>query len=152
MNTKDIENLIRELIKKTTIEVGSIAVSDDDPKNIWFKVEVSDPHLFTARDGEALFALNHLARKIAENQTKIPEEEPRFLIDIGDFQKKRVENVKAVAHLMAERARYFKSSIEIDPMTAFERRIVHEFLADQVDLKTESVGVGSGRRAVIKYI
>ncbi len=82
----------------------------------------------------------------------VGEGELKFLIDIGNFQQKRVENVKAVAHLMAERARYFKSNIEVDPMSAFERRIVHEFLADQTDLKTESVGIGPGRRVVIKYI
>ena len=56
--------------------------------------------------------------------------------------KKRVDNVKAVAHMMSERARYFKSNIEVDPMSAFERRVVHEFLSNATDLKTESVGFG----------
>ena len=37
-------------------------------------------------------------------------------------------------------------------MSAFERRIVHEFLSDATDLKTESVGFGGARRVVIKYI
>lgn len=152
MTTEDLENLIKELIERTTVGVSGISVSDENPKNTWFKVAVDDPYLFTARDGEALFALNHLARKIVENKVKDPDSEPQFLIDIGDFQKKRVENVKAVAHLMAERARYFKSNIEVDPMPAFERRIVHEFLADQSDLKTESTGTGPGRRVVIKYV
>ena len=49
--------------------------------------------------------------------------------------KKRVDNVKAVAHMMSERARYFKSNIEVDPMSAFERRVVHEFLSNATDLK-----------------
>jgi len=53
---------------------------------------------------------------------------------------------------MAERARYFKSSVEVDPMPAFERRIVHEFLSDAIDLKTESTGFGAKRRVVIKYV
>ena len=54
--------------------------------------------------------------------------------------------------MMAERARYFKSSVEVDPMPAFERRIVHEFLSDAIDLKTESTGFGAKRRVVIKYV
>ncbi len=74
------------------------------------------------------------------------------LIDINGFQKKRVENIRAVAHMMGERARYFKSNIEVDPMSAFERRVVHEFLSGATDLKTESVGFGPTRRVVIKYI
>ena len=60
--------------------------------------------------------------------------------------------MQATAHMMAERARYFKSNIEVDPMSAFERRIIHEFLSDATDLKTESMGEGPQRRVVIKYI
>ena len=66
--------------------------------------------------------------------------------------KRQVEAVRAVAHMMGERARYFKSSMEVDPMSAFERRIVHEFLASATDLKTESTGMGASRRVVIKYV
>ena len=126
-------------------------------------MEVSQPHFFWERGGEALFAVNHLARRMIE--AKIPKEIEKsyvldtakqeglgILIDINGFQKKRIENVHAIAHMMAERARYFKSNIEVDPMPAFERRIVHEFLSDAEDLKTESEGVGLSRRVVIKYI
>jgi spoIIIJ-associated protein len=75
-----------------------------------------------------------------------------IIIDINGFQKKHIENVRAVAHMMSERARYFKSNIEVDPMSAFERRIVHEFLSQANDLKTESIGAGHARRVVIKYV
>ncbi|MEI8175102.1 MAG: R3H domain-containing nucleic acid-binding protein, partial [bacterium] len=80
------------------------------------------------------------------------EKGPSILIDINGFQQKRIENIHAIAHMMAERARYFKSNIEVDPMPAFERRIVHEFLSEAHDLKTESTGEGFSRRVVIKYI
>ena len=54
--------------------------------------------------------------------------------------------------MMSERARYFKSNVEVDPMSAFDRRVVHEFLSNMPDLKTESMGFGPTRRVVIKYI
>ena len=154
MNKPEIQNIIKELIEKTTISVKDITITEDNPKNTWFSVEVSEPHFFTLREGEALFALNHLARKILETKMPSLENSPEssFLIDINGFQKKRVENIRAVAHMMAERARYFKSSVEVDPMSAFERRIIHEFLSDATDLRTESTGFGPSRRVVIKYI
>lgn len=153
MKSVEIQNLIKEILEKTNISVNSITVSDEDPKNIWFSVEVNEPHYFISRDGEGLLALNHLVRRILEGKTETEEDdEVRMLIDINGFQKKRVENLKAVAHMMAERARYFKSSIEVDPMPAFERRIVHEFLSTAPDIKTESSGFGRNRRVVIKYI
>ena len=52
---------------------------------------------------------------------------------------------------MAERARYFKSSIEVEPMAPHERRIVHEFLSEMADITTESQGEGKNRHVVIKY-
>ena len=163
MNKMEIQNLIKELIEKTTVKLDKISISEENGANTWFSVETSEPHFFTGRDGEALFALNHLVRRIVEArnpaknsiENKTTAESPEnlgILIDINGYQKRRVENIRAIAHMMGERARYFKSNIEVDPMSAFERRIVHEFLANATDLKTESVGLGPTRRVVIKYI
>ena len=166
MDKEQVQNLIRELIEKTTVKIIGITVTEDGGDNTWFSVEVNEPHYFIGREGEALYALNHLVRRIIETKkltqnsiniktdellTKNPENFG-ILIDVNGFQKKRIENVRAVAHMMSERARYFKSNIEVDPMSAFERKIIHEFLSNATDLKTESVGFGPSRRVVIKYI
>lgn len=166
MDKNQMQNLIKELIEKTTISVSKISIDEGRPatfgsnsdKTTWFGVEVSQPHFFWERGGEALNAINHLARRIIETKTpasptlELRQEGLGILIDINGYQKKRIENIHAIAHMMAERARYFKSNIEVDPMSAFDRRIVHEFLSDSADLKTESVGFGPSRRVVIKYI
>lgn len=151
MNQSEITSLIREFIEKTTASVKDISVDNDAGGTTWFSVEVDNPHLFSGRGGEALFALNHLARKMIEAK-QLEDRELKILIDINGFQKKRVESVQATAHMMAERARYFKSNIEVDPMSPFERRVIHEFLSNATDLKTESMGEGASRRVVIKYI
>ena len=148
MKKTDIENLVKELIEKTGVSVINIEIVEETNNNTLLAVEVSEPHLFISREGEALYALNHIIRRIVEKL----EPEKTFLIDINNFQKTKIDAVRAVAHMMSERARYFKSSVEVDPMSAFERRIVHEFLSDTTDLKTESVGVGPSRRVVIKYV
>jgi len=168
MNKNEIQNLIKELLEKATIPVKEIVVVEKEGKPLggskttWFSVEVNQPYHFIGRGGEALFALNHLVKKIVEAKSVIKDEDKiteqgvnnnsSILIDINGFQEKRIENIHAIAHMMAERARYFKSNIEVDPMPAFERRIVHEFLSEEQDLKTESTGEGMSRRVVIKYI
>jgi spoIIIJ-associated protein len=156
MTKEEIQNLIKDLIEKTAVKITEISVTEDGPRNIWVSVEVNEPHFFISREGEGLHALNHLVHRIIESKTPptLDANEPHGLgivIDINGFQKKHVDSVRAVAHMMSERARYFKSNIEFDPMSAFERRIVHEFLSEANDLKTESVGMGSSRRVVIKY-
>jgi len=159
MDKKEIENLITDLIEGLKVKVNKIDVLEEKGDKTWFSVDVSEPHFFINREGEALNSLNHLVRRIIETKSAqsgragaVSGFGPSILVDINDFQKKKTESIRAVAHLMSERARYFKSSVEVDPMPAFERRIVHEFLSDAVDLKTESVGEGVSRRVVIKYI
>lgn len=156
MDRHNIQDLIKELIEKTGVATTQITLTEENGGSTWFSVEVNEPHFFISREGEALYALNHLIRRILEAKISGGEAENNFsnniLIDINGFQKKRVENIRAIAHMMGERARYFKSNIEVDPMSAFERRIVHEFLSNATDLKTESVGLGLTRRVVIKYI
>ena len=160
MKKEEIQNLIKELIEKTTVKLKDISVLEESPKNIWFSVEVSEPHFFISREGEGLQALNHLVHRIIEsknpsisniNEAKEQQTGLGVLIDINGFQKRHVDSVRAIAHMMSERARYFKSNIEVDPMSAFELRIVHEFLSEANDLKTESMGTGRDRRVVIKY-
>ncbi len=160
MDNKKIQNLIKELVEKTTVKLNDISITEDGPKSMWVSVEVGEPHFFVSADGEGLHALNHLVHRIME--AKMPRKDAisdpsvqpglGIIIDINGFQKKRVEGIRAIAHMMGERARYFKSSVEVDPMSAFERRIIHEFLSNATDLKTESTGMGPTRRVVIKYI
>jgi len=172
MDKTEIQNLIKEILEKMMISVNKISVDQDRPaklgpngdKTTWYSVEVNQPYFFHDRGGEALTALNHLIRRIIEVKTPKEKTESEsfkdsfmpeslnILVDVNGFQEKKIENVHAIAHMMAERARYFKSNIEIDPMSSFERRLVHEFLSNETDLKTESEGEGTTRRVVIKYI
>lgn len=160
MNNTEIQNLIKEIIQNMNISVLNIDVlKEDNSQTTWYSVSVDQPHFFTSREGEALHSLNHLIRRIVETTTPqsppqqgVEERHEGILIDIDGFHKKRVENVRAVAHMIAERARYFQSSVEVDPMSAFDRRIVHEYVSNSSDLKSESTGYGPTRRVVIKYI
>ncbi|MCC7160550.1 hypothetical protein IT399_02435 [Candidatus Nomurabacteria bacterium] len=158
MKKDEIKNLIKELVEKTTVKLNEISITEDGPKNTWIAVEVNEPHYFISHDGEGLHALNHIIHRIIESRVGPRSEEGSepsglgVIVDVNGFQKKHVDNIRAIAHMMSERARYFKSNIEVDPMSAFERRIIHEFLSDASDIKTESIGVGRDRRVVIKYV
>src|SRR3989339_856876 len=139
MKKDEIKNLIKDLVEKTTVKLKEISVTEDGPKNIWVSVEVTEPHFFISADGEGLHSLNHLVHRIIEAKNPKAKVSPTpgvveerglgVVIDINGFQKKHIENVRAIAHMMGERARYFKSSIEVNQMSAFERRIGHECLS-----------------------
>ena len=131
---------------------SDIAVSyDEKAHTVWFAIESPHTRLLFSRDAEGLAALNHVATKMAEQLMREDDKRPRVVIDANGHEKKKIEALRTTAHMMAERARYFKSSVDVEPMPPHERRIVHEFLAEMPDLETESEGVGEKRHIVIKY-
>lgn len=150
-----IKEAIEQIFKYTACTLSKCEFSEDGGI-LWCLIETPDSSFMIGRDGETLRSLNHLVQKIAEKslppETIPTEKGPSIFIDINGYQKKRFENLKNIAHMMAERARYFKSNIEVDPMPAYERRIIHMFLEGAKDVRTESEGYGPNRRVVIKYV
>ncbi len=154
MNTQAIETQIIDFLSHLGVAREAVSfVYSDDTKTLWVKLALPDGRMLTGKEGETLTAINHVVRKILEKKYfQEAEMAWTIIVDINEYQQKKVDSVKAIAHMMAERARYFKSSIEVDPMPPFERRVIHEFLASALDLKTESAGEGRNRHVVIKYI
>lgn len=150
MDQAYIQSVIQELFEKASCTITSCEFREEDDM-LWCTISTPDSRFLIGRDGEALRSLNHVVHKIIEK--KAGEEASRKLtIDINGYQEKRLENLKTTAHMLAERARYFKSKIEADPMSPYERRIIHLFLENMKDIKTESTGIGAQRRVVIEYI
>ncbi len=152
MNQDKIKKIIEDIFFHTGCEISGFDFSDENGM-LWCAVSTPDSRFMIGRDGETLRSLNHIVRKILEKD--LPEGDMitnRFTVDVNGYQKKQFDSLKAMAHMMAERARYFKSNIEIDPMPAHERRIIHLFLENAKDIKTESTGYGPNRKVVIKYI
>lgn len=150
MNKEKIQEVIEQIFKLSSCTLSKCDIQEDSGM-LWCSIDTPDSRFMIGREGETLRSLNHLVQKIIDKD--LGEEENRnFMIDINGYQKKRFESLKNIAHMMAERAKYFKSNIEIEPMPAFERRIIHLFLEGDKEIKTESEGDGPNRRVVIKYI
>lgn len=145
----NIQEIIKEIFRLTSCEITSIDVKDEMGM-LWCAVETPDSRFLIGKEGETLRSINHIIQRILEKDPA--NENKSFILDINGYQKKKIDNLKNMAHMMSERAKYFKSNIEIDPMPAFERRIIHMFLENEKDIKTESEGEGSNRRVVVKYI
>ena len=149
-----VENLVKTTVENifnhTSCSISKIEMATEDGM-LWCMVETPDSRFMIGKEGETLRSLNHLVRKIVEKESGT-EEIANIFIDINGYQKKKFDGLKNIAHMMAERAKYFKSNIEVDPMPASERRIIHMFLENIPDIKTESEGYGPNRRVVIKYV
>ncbi len=156
MDTEKIKRSITELLERAHLDFQSVSVEYREQENaFWCDVVARDLLVYSNKQSEFLGAVNHLAKRILERQMPEPsslENRLRLVIDINGEHKRKVEAVEATAHMMAERARYFKADVEVEPMSAGDRKIVHEFLEKAEDLKTESIGDGFDRRVMIKYV
>lgn len=150
MLESEIKNTVEEFIKKTGFAFENLEVNlEEESGSFWVKISSTDSRALIGRDGETIQAINFLLKRIIENKAK--ENAPRITLDVNDYQKSRIDRIKTMAYMMAERARFFKSKVELEPMNSFERRIVHDFISKHEDLVSESTGIGRNRRVVISY-
>jgi spoIIIJ-associated protein len=74
----------------------------------------------------------------------------RILVDIGGYRREREQKLYELAQRTADRVRFLQTPVTLNPMPAFERRLVHLALTGDDTIETESVGEGWERRVVVK--
>lgn len=97
------------------------------------------------QDGEVLEALQELTRLAVQTRTG---ERSRLMLDIAGFRANRRRELESLAVVAVERVRRDGEPVRLDPMTPFERKVVHDVVAD-AGLRSESEGDGAGRRVVV---
>jgi len=70
-------------------------------------------------------------------------------LDVNDYKERREQNIKSLADDTVERVLSTGQAHILPPMTAFERRVVHLYLAEHPDVSTESQGEGRQRSVII---
>lgn len=103
--------------------------------------------LLIGRRGQTLFSLQHLIYLMVSHKTKarVP-----VIIDVEGYRERRRESLTHLARRMAESVESSGQSVSLEPMPAFERRIVHLALQDFPGVVTESEGDGESRKVIIK--
>lgn len=170
MDTEAIKKTIEDILSLLGVSHELTVVSDESTGIICFHIKTGDPQILIGRDGTHLAALSHIIKRIADKASPLVpadalragkrdtragagiKEQLSFVVDVNNYQGKKTEELKNKAAMLAERARYFKSNVEMSPMTPYERMIIHSIFSNTKDIKTESMGEGRNRRVVIKYV
>lgn len=97
--------------------------------------------------GATLEALQELSRLAVYRQTGEPS---RLLLDVGGFRSARRKELIAVAKNAAERVRQHGETVRLEPMSAFERKCVHDVINALVGVQSESEGVEPSRRIIVR--
>ena len=141
-SAKDIlENMLTRLgfdaaVEETPMDSGSLLnVKTED-----------DPGRLIGRQGRTLSDLQYLTNRLLIVQDKEP---PKVTVDVGNYRTESRDGLIEKAKAAAEKARRWGEVVELDPLNAFDRRVVHQTLQDVEDVSTESIEVEGTANKVI---
>jgi spoIIIJ-associated protein len=98
------------------------------------------------RHGQTIDALQHLAWRAAFHDR---DERKSVVVDAAGYRRRREEALQRQADRAASEALRFGRPVELEPMSASERKTVHNYLADRTDVETHSEGDEPERRLVV---
>lgn len=111
-------------------------------------IDCDDIERIIGRRGQVMEALQHLVSKVSYRDRMTGEGKP-IVVDAGGYREKQVEKLITLAERMGDKAVETGTIIELSPMSAHDRRIVHMALADMEGVSTRSEGEGEERRVLI---
>ncbi len=109
-------------------------------------LEGEDVGLLIGRRGQTIDAVQHLAQRIVFHGG---ESKTRIVVDADGYRERRAQTLREDAEDAAEEALRVGGPVELDPMPAAERRVMHEHLRDRGDVRTHSEGEEPERYLVV---
>ncbi|MDD5606017.1 MAG: hypothetical protein PHR51_01685 [Patescibacteria group bacterium] len=147
---KEVEQKIRIRLQElfAFFELApEIAIAEEDGVLV-VDVKTSNDQLFIGRSVEPLLGFQHLLRLITRSD--FPEERVSLSLSIGGFHQQQRTKLANTAREAAEQCRSTGTAVYLEPMSSFERRLVHLALVDESGVRSESEGDGEHRRVVVK--
>ncbi len=145
-----VEQLLQLLGVVGTIEPQALPIVAEEKEAapaVALNIRGDDLGILIGRRGQTLAALQYVVRLIVGRQVKtwVP-----IVIDVEGYKQRRYQALESFANQMAERVKTKGAPFTLEPMPAYERRIVHLALANHPDVITESIGQGESRKVVIR--
>ena len=122
-------------------------------KDIYVEIEGKGLGMIIGRHGDVLDSIQYLCNIIAGRFPKNSEkhEYVRIIVDVENYRQKRSDTLKSLARRMAEKVLYSGRNYTFEPMTGYERRIIHSEIQNIEGVYTYSIGTEGDRRVVIAY-
>ena len=113
---------------------------------ILLDVKTEDSGRLIGRQGQTLADLQYITNRLLFQQDATS---PKVMVDVGGYRAQAREALVKEAKDAAEKVRRWGDVVELEPLNAFDRRIVHQALKDDPGVETTSVEVEGTDRKVI---
>ena len=139
----------KDILENMLTRLGFDAAVEEPPMDSGSLLNVKpedDPGRLIGRQGRTLSDLQYLTNRLLIVQDK---EAPKVTVDVGNYRTESRDGLIEKAKAAAEKARRWGEVVELDPLNAFDRRVVHQTLQDVEDVSTESIEVEGTANKVI---
>ncbi len=156
-NQKDVfeeaKKVLEDLLDLMDLH-GTVRTSDEftatgengELVSVGLNIEGEDLGILIGRRGQTMVALQYLVRLIMAHKMQV---QMPIVLDVEGYKQRRCEGLRSLALRLAEQVKTRNVPFTMEPMSAFERRIIHMTLADNTDVMTESTGAGETRKVTI---
>ena len=143
---ENVEKFLQEFMKKLQKD----ATYDIEVMEKGLNVSIHNPNLgyLIGYRGETLYAFQNILVAVA---SKGVEDRVRVILDIEGYKEKRQKTLEELAEKVAKTVVKNRKSITLEPMQAYERKIIHSKLQNNAKVDTRSIGEEPNRRVVIEY-
>jgi spoIIIJ-associated protein len=145
----DLARTVRELLERIAREIGIQArlAIEEDEESLVANFAGRDLGLLIGKHGQTIDAIQYLANAIVYRGS---EDRKPIVVDAAGYRERRKSSLDALAVRSAERAVASGERVELEPMTAVERKVVHLRLKDYPGVETSSEGTEPNRYVVIE--
>ena len=143
----NVEKFIKEFLKNLGEEYKYEINIEKNEINV--KIDGGNSGTLIGYRGETLNALQHILSLIANKHTSA---KVRVLLNVDGYKEKREKTLEELALKVSKTVIKTNKSITLEPMNAYERKIIHSKLQDMTDIRTHSIGEEPHRRIVIEKV
>jgi spoIIIJ-associated protein len=140
---------IRELLAFFGEDRVTVDEYEGDEGELILDISGGDLAVLIGRHGRTLDALQMVVSSFMSNHMHFHYP---LMVDVEGYKTRRKEKLESLARSAAARVKRQHAAVKLSPMNAYERRIVHLTLLDDVDVTTHSEGEDPDRRVVITYV
>lgn len=140
--------LLEGILERMNIE--STVHGEEIEDKLLIKIDCADEEetqRIIGRRGQVVDAFQHLLNKMLGRDRE--ERGKPVIVDAGGYRERHVERLESLAERMAAKARESGEPVDLNPMSAYDRRIVHMCLAELDGVSTRSEGEGDTRHIVV---
>jgi spoIIIJ-associated protein len=147
----DFEQKMAAFVQELIVHMGyssKVSVLFREESKLGLKIDSEHSSILIGKKGKNLDALQLLANIYAG---RLGREHTRIILDTENYRIRREESLVRLAYTVADRVRESRTSILLEPMNPFDRRLIHTTLNDITDIETKSEGDGLYKQVRVYY-